>query len=207
MEDQSNQKPKKGFGRIIGGIILFFFLLFMIRECNRHSDNQSSVNTSDTAKASADTNKIAVDGAIPPENWTYDVDNSDKMDNTKVYTAACKSTGTIELAAPYEGENYGYIHVRKGWKHHSNEVYITVDKGQFMYKYSEGSVIKVKFDQSGPVSFSFLEASDGSTGIIFLEDSVRFLEKLKKSKHVIIEAEFFDNGYKQLEFNTDGLKW
>ncbi len=47
----------------------------------------------------------------------------------------------------------------------------------------------------------------GSPNYIFLESAKKFISKLKKSKQVIIEIEFFQNGEKQIKFNTDGLKW
>lgn len=43
--------------------------------------------------------------------------------------------------------------------------------------------------------------------VIFLNNSKKFINNLKKSKKVMIEATFFDAGSKVIEFDVEGLKW
>ena len=186
------------------------FILFGIGigigfSCNTSQQNQTISDT-----ATIDTTKSEKEKSFIPdkkENWHYDIDSSDKMEKSIIKLALCESLNKIDLNAPYDGGILGYINIRNGWHHKGNEAFITVDKGQFMPSLEGESSIKVKFDENKPMSFNYNEASSGSSGIIFIENAGRFLESLKKSKRVIIEAEFFDNGYKQLEFNSAGLIW
>lgn len=167
----------------------------------------SKDNNKGTTKSATDSSSTAKEESKADGNWIYNSDSSDKMTNKITTYAQCKSLNSIDLKSPYGGGVHGYINIRNGFKNEHNTVYITVDKGQFMPSISSEESIKVKFDNSNPVSYSYSEPSDGSSGTIFLEESGLFLEKLKKSSHVIIEATFFDNGYKQFEFDTKGLVW
>jgi hypothetical protein len=42
---------------------------------------------------------------------------------------------------------------------------------------------------------------------IFIENPNKFLKKLKKSKTLMIEASFYNEGTKVIEFNVEGLVW
>lgn len=137
-------------------------------------------------------------------NWVYSQD-SDKMTSNKQYFAECKSTNEIEFQAPYSGGSYFTITVRN--MENKNDVCISVSKGQFMTSVMGSESMKVKFDNDSPVSFTFNSAADGSADIIFLNQSKKFISRLKTAKKVIIETMFFQEGNKQLEFDVDGLKW
>ena len=54
---------------------------------------------------------------------------------------------------------------------------------------------------------SYNSASDGSSNVVFIENASKFIGLLKTSKKIILEAEFFDAGNKQFDFNVEGLKW
>jgi len=188
--------------------ILLAFICFIIAcfSCNSPTTNSSTasslLDTSTTASDSTDANKVA-----PAENWRYSIDSSDKMDNSKVAHAMCDADSVIDLQPPYDGGSLVTIQLRHGFQGSGNEAIIYIDKGQFMPSVEDDAAIRVKFDNEKPQSFNYGEASDGSSNYIFIESAKSFITKLKKAKHVIIEAEFYDNGVKQIEFNTDSLKW
>lgn len=166
----------------------------------------------DTSAQPAPTTIIAADSTdssknTPIVNWQYSIDSSDKMDNAKVYLADCTAIDPVDLQAPYDGGSVVTLTIRNGFKHHKNEVVVSIDKGQFMPSLEGDQSIEVKFDNEKPQSFSYNDAADGSDNVIFLNNAAQFIKKIKDATHVIIEAEFFENGSKQIEFNTNGLVW
>lgn len=65
----------------------------------------------------------------------------------------------------------------------------------------------VKFDNDPIERYECMNAADGSANIIFLRQPGRFLRKLKHSERVVMEAEFFHEGLRQITFHTSGLNW
>ena len=60
----------------------------------------------------------------------------------------------------------------------------------------------------GPVQkFTCSETSDGKSDVIFLHPAGRFLSKLKAAKSVTVEAEFYQEGTRQFNFTSRGVKW
>ena len=43
--------------------------------------------------------------------------------------------------------------------------------------------------------------------MIFINSTKAIISKLKTSKKIIIEAEFFNEGNRQMEFDVTGFKW
>jgi len=140
----------------------------------------------------------------PKSNWAYTQD-IDKMTNDKRYFASCISTNEIEFDFPYNGGSSFTLIVRQMGK--GNEIVLKVSKGQFMSSIGSSEYIRAKFDNEQPLSFSYNSAADGSDNIIFLDNSDKFLLKLKNSKKILLEAPFFSAGRQHIEFNVDGLKW
>ena len=58
-----------------------------------------------------------------------------------------------------------------------------------------------------PRRFSCSGAADGSQNVIFIGSPRRFVDLLKRSRTLIIEAEFFQAVWRQLTFDVRGLKW
>ncbi|PLK22266.1 hypothetical protein C0V72_15855 [Porphyrobacter sp. TH134] len=87
------------------------------------------------------------------------------------------------------------------------DILVGVESGQIMCNSYSRSYINVKFDD-GPIQrYGCNDASDGTSNMVFVEGAKGFLGKLKDSKKVIVEAEFFQNGMQQLAFDTANLKW
>src|SRR3546814_15591449 len=81
------------------------------------------------------------------------------------------------------------------------------DKGQILCRsYSDGHV-SVKFDDQPIKRYACDGASDGSSDIAFLSNESGFLANLKKSKKVIIETEFYQQGNQQFAFAAAGMDW
>lgn len=138
------------------------------------------------------------------QNWTYQ-ETTDEMSGDKSYFASCTSTNKLEFEFPYGGGSTFTLAIRNNKK--SNNVYLSVDKGQFKTSIMNSESCRVKFDDGQPVNFSFVSSDDGSTDIIFFNSESKFISKLKKAKKVKIEAPFFNAGRQIIQFDVDGLKW
>jgi hypothetical protein len=136
--------------------------------------------------------------------WTYS-ENTDKMEGTKQYFASITSTNKIDFEFPYEGGSTFDIIVRN--KGVENEVLLIVSKGQFMTSISGDETLKVKFDDNKPENYIYNSASDASMDVVFIDNSKKFIDNLKKSKKLMIEANFYNAGKKVIEFNIEGFKW
>jgi len=173
-------------------ITVVFFLILAVASSDDSKSSAGSTEKSETAKNEK------------RPNWTYSED-ADKMEGTKRYFASCVSTNEIEFEFPYNGGSYFTLTVRNMGK--GNEIILQVSKGQFMTSIMSSEKCKVKFDDEKPVNFTYNSAADGSHDIIFFENSQKFLNKLKTSKKIMIEAQFFNAGSKVIEFDVEGLTW
>lgn len=160
---------------------------------NEVSKNQSSENMATVAS----TNNVK-------PVWTYEL-SKDEMRSSTTKWAWTESTNIVDLGFPY-GEQRGMIQVRQSPKF-GLDIIIGARDGQILCSSYQRTYISVKFD-NGPIQrYRCSNASDGSSNMVFIEGSRNFLKKLKKSKTVIVEAEFFQNGLHQMKFKTEGLNW
>lgn len=177
---------------IIPITVLLTILLF---SCKR--------NTEPYAETAIDTSAVVVDSITEPiKNWEYS-EVVDKMTSKQTKFARVISNESLDLEFPYDGTNYAQITLRK--KEGLN-IYLTIDKGQITGGY-DNKFITVRFDEEKPIKFSYTEPQDGSSNIIFIDNEVKFLSKLKKSKKTLVSLPLYQAGNQILEFNTADLKW
>jgi len=176
---------------------------------------QSGGNYSSTDSLNVDTNSAlygnikdslskSVENKKLSNNWIYS-QNEDKMTSRITYTASIDAKDELDFPFPYNGGSVARILVRH--KRGENDVLLMVSKGQFNSNIVDGATVKVRFDHEKAKTYSCASPSDGSTEAIFINSSNKFIQKLKKVKRVLIEAEFYNNGLKQMEFNVHGFKW
>jgi hypothetical protein len=154
--------------------------------------------------ASVDTAAIVVDSMPPTVNnkWEYH-QSTDKMTSKAIKFAQIMSNESLDLEFPYEGTNYGRLTLRKK---DGLDIYLSIDKGQISGGY-DNNYISVRFDEEKPLKFSYTEPQDGSSDLIFIDNGIKFLSKLKKSKKTLISLPLYQAGNQILEFNTVDLKW
>jgi hypothetical protein len=136
--------------------------------------------------------------------WYYR-DDKDEMHGTNSHLAALISQNRLQFAFPFSGGSYGILLVDQRTGHLS--VLLRIEKGQFTCDNIGGGAIAVEFDDGSVRNYTCRTPSDGTTNVISIQPSRRFVEALKRSHRAIIEAEFFTEGEQQLAFNTTGLKW
>ena len=174
----------------------------------RKPDSAGSVTKSVTKEApktaAKDTSATAAKPAASAnEAWSYSED-VDKMTSAKNYYAAVNADNLLSFPFPYDGGSTATLTIRN--KNNKNEVILTVSKGQFVTSVEERSV-KIRFDGARPVKYAVSESSDGSTNVVFIDNSNKLIKKLKASRTVIIQAGFYESGLKTMDFNVKGFKW
>lgn len=166
--------------------------------------NAQQLASTDKAAGGVTEDKAEVAPKEPESNWQY-YNDKDEMRGTESRYAQLDGSNTINLDFPY-GEQRGRMTVRKSAQF-GFDILVGVESGQIMCNSFSRSYINVKFDD-GPIQrYGCNEASDGTSNMVFVEGAKGFLGKLKNSKKVIVEAEFFQNGMQQLAFDTANLKW
>jgi len=167
------------------------------------SSNSSSDSTNTDTSAKESTSADKGEPAKAESKWQYS-EEIDKMTSAKNYFATIESNNTIDFEFPYDGGSTGSITVRNMEK--TNDVLIGISKGQFN-SHSDGITVKARFDDKKPMTFTCLEPSSGSSETLFIENTKKFITQMKSAKKVIIQAEFYDSGPREMEFDTKDLKW
>jgi hypothetical protein len=135
-------------------------------------------------------------------NWEYD-STENKM-GEKVKFARVSASELVFFDFPYSGGSTGAITIRK--KRGDLDIYFTISRGQIDTDIDE-TYIRVKFDNEKPVNYSMSEADDGSSDILFFNNKSSLLKKIRKSKRMVVEVPFYQNGVKQFEFRIRNLNW
>jgi len=180
-------------------IILGVSFIILLSSCK----NSNSESTYD--EVAVDTTAVIVDtSASTPviNNWEYQED-IDKMTSKTTKFASITSNESLNLDSPYDGLNYARLVLRKKER---LDIYVSVDKGQITGSY-DNLYVMVRFDDEKAIQFSYSEPQDHSSDLIFIDNEIKFLSKLKKSKKVLISIPFYQNGNQIVEFNTADLKW
>src|SRR6185312_9604777 len=141
--------------------------------------------------------------AHPAGKWRYH-STADKMRGTVARFAELDSKNSLRFGFPYRGGR-ATLTLRDRAQDGLN-VLLSV-QGQFLCSSFSDSSVAVKFD-NGPVEdYDCSEPDSGTTGLIFIENADKFVTRLRSARTVIIEANFFQEGPKQMEFDTAGLIW
>lgn len=185
------------------------FVSFMLVGMTAEPPEGTGTAKSDTtpnAKPAASPSPVSKDEppSAPASNWTYDTSKDEMRGGVERY-ASLDAENTVKLDFPY-GEQRGRVLIRQSPRF-GFDIMVGVPSGQIMCNSYSNSYLSVKFDD-GPVQrFGCTDASDGTNNMVFIESEKAFLAKLKKSKRMMVEAEFFQNGLQQFTFNTENLEW
>lgn len=137
-----------------------------------------------------------------PTTWTYSV-IVDEMSGDSSRVAMLSSLNSLNLDRPYSGSNYGRIYIRHAKKNSEATVILSFEKGQSMCTtYSNNCDISIKFD-SGPIQhFTGKTPSDGSSNMVFIEPSERFIKASQEAKKIRIALTLFRQGQQIFDFET-----
>ncbi|MEZ4380403.1 MAG: hypothetical protein R3A79_03590 [Nannocystaceae bacterium] len=129
----------------------------------------------------------------PPSEWRYAV-RDDPMGG-QIAFAKVLSRNTFEFDFPYAGEQRASLTIREG---KGTDVILAVERGQFTC--FMGCAVQVRFDDGAAERWRAVGPSDHSTQSLFLRREAAFVKRLKGARVVRIEAEFFQEGRRVLEF-------
>lgn len=136
--------------------------------------------------------------------WAYDSGESKMGEAYKV--AQVVSDDILDFKFPYQGGSTSTLTIRK--QKGAVDIYYQISKGQIVsINPIKGGTVRVKFDDEKPMTVEANEPSDYSSDFIFLGSTSKLVSKLKTSKKMILEVEFYDEGARQIEFNVEGLEW
>lgn len=188
------------------GIIAF---LWVVGKCNESKEikidkieaDSTVLKTINKEVASKATGNVEIPSS---SNWTYSEDE-DKLTSKKTYYASTEATELLNFDFPYDGGTTATLYVRT--KSGLTDVFVKFSKAQLIIDSYDGSNFRVRFDKKPASTYMFTGASDHSSDITFLQNSTRFIKNLKASKKVIIELEFYKEGFRAIEFNVEGFKW
>lgn len=186
-------KPKKGVGvlGILGIAILALFGYSVFQSgSSSHSSADNPINT-----AQATINKQVV--------WEYSNSVVDEMSGKPTKRASLKSQNTHDLGFPYQGGTYGEIVVRQSPRF-GNDIFFEINSGQLLCHSDDCHVI-IKFDEDQPQRIAAKGSSDYRSTVLFLSGYKKLVTKIKHSKKVIIEAEFYKEGLRSFEFGVSGF--
>lgn len=186
----------KRFLKVLGIVFLVIVVIGIIGAIV--SDDESAETQTEQAIPSAATSALK-----DQSKWKYK-EYTDEMDGRKTELAKLVSDNELEFEFPYNGGSSFSFYVRK--KNGKHDLYLTVDKGQFLSSLLDNKQLRVKFDDGEAFKCRYSDASDGSADIIFPEYSDEFLQALKKSKTMLIEAPFAFAGRQVIRFKTENLK-
>jgi hypothetical protein len=143
-------------------------------------------------------------GQTGANNWSY-TETPDKMGRGSIKTASTTSLNTVSFDFPYQGPQNGRLILRTH-PQHGKDVILSIERGQFLTGV-DGCKVLVRFDDNKPETFWANGPADYSTTTIFLNGYSKFVTSLKRSKRVMIEAPFYQQGNQVFEFNVEGLDW
>lgn len=138
-------------------------------------------------------------------SWRYDK-TYDRMREEQTEWAYMESTNTLSFGFPYQGDSKANLVLARN-KQQGLSVLLKVDRGQFNCSSVEPCRVYAKFDTGKVLDFYGNIPTDGKADILFISPEAKMVDLLRKSKHLTLEAEFFQEGSRQLEFDVTALKW
>jgi invasion protein IalB len=201
---QCGAKIKKGLPRwVVWGVFIFVFAA-IIGSCQDESN--SKANNSDGGSTSSQDSTKSGQINKTPQNWSYE-GSKDEMRGTKSSTAYTVSKNKVDFEFPYSGGSNLNLLVRNNAG--QKDVIISISKGQFLCGLMDGCEVNFKFDDGSVQSVTMIGSDSHDTDILFVKHPKTVsgvIEKIKKSKKLIIEPRFFQAGSKQFTFDLTGFK-
>jgi len=137
--------------------------------------------------------------------WRYD-SSYDHMRDEQTKLAYIESSTMLNFGFPYQGGSLASLILKEN-KRQGLIVALQVDKGQFNCSAVERCTVYAKFDTGKVLTFHGEPPASGRASIILITPAAKVVDLLKKSKHLTLEAEFYQEGTRQMEFDVMGLEW
>lgn len=181
----------------IGVVFVFFVVMGMILDNSTDKPKASSYNENDSIVSE-------VVQPVKKSVWQYDT-TVNEITNKKNYVARCTSTNELEFEFPNHGGTHFILHLRNnGGK---KDAVLQGVRCHFMSSIMGQKKLLVRFDDRKPMHFTYGSSNDGRGDVIFINKYNYFIQQVKKSKKVMIEAPFYNAGRQVVKFDLEGLNW
>lgn len=194
-----SKQPKKSNPLV--WVFLVMFILFGIGFCNY---NGFTLGPTDTYKSNHDNEKQQTEQAATKSNWDYS-SSKDEMRGTEAFYASTTSLNKVDFDFPYDGGSSLDLMIRKN--DGKLDLLLEISKGQFLCGYPTCEAV-FKFDDGQVKQITLVLPDNHSTEYLFVrydKTAAQLLEDIKKSKKLVIEVPFYQEGRHQFNFNIEGL--
>jgi hypothetical protein len=187
-------------------VSVFVILLIGFQGCKNNPNDNKSIESkaNDTLPDSTEVTQIENDVEFETDtaNWVYS-QNEDKMTGKQDYFAEVSAKELLMFDFPYDGGSQARLIIRYTNK---NEILLVISKGQFKTNY-DGTSVRIRFDEEPPANYTCSEPSDRSSNVLFINSASKLIKKMKSAKTMLIEAEFYQEGNRIMEFDVSNLQW
>lgn len=152
--------------------------------------------------AAAPQNRVAAGSDKPPQSAWKQYQSYDKMHDSHYEVAALRALTPLNLDFPYEGATATLVVGRTPGERISS-IALVVDKGQFDCR-GDACSVSIKFDDSKVESQVVSRYTDDDERLYFYR-SDELAERIRNAHHLTIEAHFFRQGFRQIEFDVTGF--
>lgn len=191
-------------------ILITGLLIFFLVGCTKPSEMETLANKTEPASVNVTTQEANPESVqAGPNPWEYD-QSVDEMRGTKSKYAYLKSDNVVDFDFPYDGGSSLQISLRKN-NNNPTDVMFSISKGQFSCNtITDSCYASIKFDNEAIQNIELAQTTDHSSDVFFISnqfDVNQFINDLKKSKKLIIELPFYQEGKKQFKFKLSQLNW
>ena len=200
--DQTATLPKENKTDVVIYILVALAIGTIWAACSNDGGGRNKLT--DTATASSISVNKSAD--IPPKHeWEY-VASKDAISGKEIKQAIIASNNSFEMGFPYQGGTTADITIRKHPRY-GKDVYLSINKGQLLCTSYEGCQVSIRFDERKTFKVHANEPEDNSSTVLFLSGYEKLVKEIKKSKKMIIEVVFFQNGSRTFEFDVSNLQF
>lgn len=188
-------------------VAMFIFSVFGGGSGDRPIRTTTPATTSasyQAAQSKYDAKAEEAERAAVARPWTY-AERPDTMTGKPIKTASVSSVNQLAFEFPYSGAQRASLQLRVHPRF-GRDAILSIQRGQFQCTADNCSIL-AKFDDGKPLKFSTNGPDDSSTDTLFIKPTDRFVAALKKAKNLTIEAQFYREGNRAIEFNVQALDW
>lgn len=209
MTKTSSDVPKEsnnGMFIIVAAVVGILLLFLVVGLSGNKQRGQSVVAAEEEVDyVVADSDAVVVADAASENNkvtWNFNI-QKDEMTDSKNIWASITSDNYVSQDFPYEGYTRATITVRY-MKKYGYDAIISISKGQIHgSRYNGDNYITARFDEGTPKKYTFTEAADGSSEMVFLVCKSDFIKRCKQAKDIKIEVPLYQAGRPIFSFHVD----
>lgn len=152
--------------------------------------------------AEAEAAVAAAEAAESATAWNYS--SREHGMGGEIREACVLASNMVHLDWPYTSQN-ARLCIRRHPEYGLDAILALPSGGQFVCTSYDGCIVKVRYDQGSPQSFSAAESADGASDVLFIVNASRFVNGLKSAETVRVQAAFYQNGNQIMEFPVAGF--